>query len=442
MPSDRLVHPLSYVRYERNWTLQDLVDVIAQRVGNMAAHREKAWRWENWGVTPDADAQLALAAELGVDPKLVASLGWPGWLPIGEGANVQAPWSLDGAVGLLDSTAGTALVDRRAFMVLGTGVASILADQWKTIEAPQLTSVLRGGRIDETLVACFEQRLPALRQMDFSLGGGSVRGLVDAELRLVTDLLASGSYTESLGRRLLQVAAELGRIAGWASFDVGFHSAAERYWVAALHAAHTANDRGLGANILKCMSLQRVDANLTGEALALARAARDGARDAPARVRAMLTVRQARTHAVRGEAVECERLLAEAETAMVKADRQPAPAWANYFDQAEYCAQVAACYLLLRRWRLANRWLGETLMLQPADRSRDRATYYIWQADAVLNLGDVEHACALVQNAVPDVASARSIRNRQRLDDTHRRLKKTRHSSTAALDDQVRALIR
>lgn len=64
---------------------------------------------------------------------------------------------------------------------------------------------------------------------------------------------------------------------------------------------------------------------------------------------AMLTVRQARTHAVRGDAVDCERQLAKAETAMARADDEPAPLWAEYFDQAEYFAQVAACYLLLRR---------------------------------------------------------------------------------------------
>lgn len=108
-----LVHPLSYVRHERDWTFQDLVDVIARRVGNMAAHREKAWRWENWGVVPDGDTQLALAAELGVPAELVHSLGWPTWLPLGEKINVDTPWSRDGSLTLLDSTAGAAVLDRR-----------------------------------------------------------------------------------------------------------------------------------------------------------------------------------------------------------------------------------------------------------------------------------------------------------------------------------------
>ncbi len=50
-------------------------------------------------------------------------------------------------------------------------------------------------------------------------GGGRVRNLVDADLRLVADLLEQGSYTEQVGARLFSVAAELGRVAGWSNFD-------------------------------------------------------------------------------------------------------------------------------------------------------------------------------------------------------------------------------
>jgi hypothetical protein len=194
------------------------------------------------------------------------------------------------------------VLDRRGFLILGAGATATVANDWLTTEPPQLTAALRGGRVDAHLVTCFEQRLPALRRIDHTLGGGHVARVVDSELRLVTDLLSNGSYSEPVGQRLFAVAAELGRIAGWASCDAGLHAAAERYWIAALRAAHIANDRGIGANILKSMSLQRAETDRSDEALALARAAREGAKDAPARVVAMLTVRQARTHASRAAA--------------------------------------------------------------------------------------------------------------------------------------------
>lgn len=81
---DRFVHPLSVVRAAKNWTYQDVVDVIARRHRNMAARREKAWKWEHWGVVPDLDSQLALAAELGVPEDQVRLGLWPQWLPDGD----------------------------------------------------------------------------------------------------------------------------------------------------------------------------------------------------------------------------------------------------------------------------------------------------------------------------------------------------------------------
>ena len=193
---------------------------------------------------------------------------------------------------------------------------------------------------------------------------------------------------------------------------------------------------------LKCMSLQRVDTDRTDEALALARAAREGARNSPARVIAMLSVRQALTHAARGDVGDCERLLADAERAIDRADGEETPAWATYFDQAEYCAQVAASYRLLGRHRATDRWLGQALTLQPDERSRDRATCLIWHAGSVLNLGEVERACSLVGQAAPDIKAARSARVLTRLTNLHSKLMQHRtEPAVEALGEQVRGLL-
>jgi tetratricopeptide (TPR) repeat protein len=435
-------HPLAFVRAERNWSYQDLVNVIARHVGNMATRREKAWRWENWGVVPDEDSQYALARELGVPRELVRRLGWPTWLPAGDRLNVEIPWTPTTALSALDHTAGAAVLDRRAFLTLSAGTAVTVANQWLSLEAPRVQAALRGGTVDTHLVEALEQRLPTIRQMQYALGGGSVRNLADAELRLVTDLLSHSSYTQQLGGRLFNVAAELGRVAGWSSFDAGLHASAERYFIAALRASHAADDRAIGANILKCMSLQLVEADRPDEALAIATTARDGAKQAPPRIVAMMTVREARAHAVLGETVDCERLLVRAEAAMARADEHESPGWAGYFDQAEYCAQVAACYLLLRRHRTTDYWLSQSLELQPAERTVDRATYLMWRADTTLELGDVDHACSLVGEAVPSIASARSARNRRRLLNLQAKLNPhQRHPAVARLDEQVRSLI-
>lgn len=435
-------HPLAYVRAERDWTYQDVVDVIARHVGNAATGRQKAWRWEHWGVKPDLDSQYALAAELGVSREIVRARGWPDWLPTGDRLDVELPWTMEASLSMLAETAGVAVHDRRSFLTLSAGTLMAVAAQWLAVEPARLQAAVRGGRVDGSLVETFELRLPTLQQMLDALGGGSVRHLADAELRVVSDILRYGSYSERLGQRLWNVAAELGRIAGWSSFDAGFHAAAERYFMTGVRAAHTAGDRITGANVLKCLSLQLVDANRPQEALAIAEAARNGARQAPPRVVAMLTVREARTHAVLGDAVACERLLTRAEEAMSRADDHESPVWAAYFDQAEYCAQVAACYLLLRQHETTDRWLAQSLALQPDDRLVDKATYLMWSAENAVSLGEVDRACSLIMEAVPSIASAKSARNRQRLYDLQQRLRPQKgNRAVAELDEQVRTLV-
>jgi tetratricopeptide (TPR) repeat protein len=435
-----LVHPLSYVRRERGWSQQDVANIVTRRL-NTANRREKVWRWERWGVIPDADTQLALAAEIGVPPERVHSMGWPHWLPAGERIDISLPWTTKNGLVVLDQAAGKAVLDRRGFMILAAGSATELARGWLDADRQAVAQAAQGAQVDVKIVRLLEQRIPGLRSMDYAMGGESVRAVVDADLALVTHILKRGSYTEALGKRLFAVAAELGRIAGWASFDAGYHAAAERYWVAGLRAAHASGDRSLGANILKSMSLQRVDTQKAREALELSEAALQGARSAPARVRAMLSTREARTHAFLSDTHSCEKLLIAADTAMGKADDQRSPSWAAYFDKPEYCAQVAACYLLLSSYEKADEWLEKALKSQPAERRRDRATYMIWQADAADNLGDLDRACDLVSRAVADVVGAPSERNRSRLVGITRQLSIHKTPTTVALDEQVRAAI-
>src|SRR5262249_24715759 len=247
-------HPLSYIRAERGWTHQDLVSVIARRVGNMAARREKAWRWEHRGVVPDRESQLALAAELGVPAERVDRLPWPRWLPASDALRTALPWSQAGSVEAIEDALERAVLDRRGFLILAGSSLVGVAQDWLRIEPEHLAAVLGGGRVTEDFLVCVEDGLPRLHLLEAAHGGDRARRLIDAELGMVAQVLSGSSYTAAAARRLHALAAELGSLAGWASFDAGLHAAAQRYWLAGLHAAHAANDRALGANILKSMS--------------------------------------------------------------------------------------------------------------------------------------------------------------------------------------------
>ncbi|MCM2419701.1 hypothetical protein [Streptomyces sp. RKAG293] len=496
MPGNRAVtdgdqplgHPLSCIRAERGWTYQDVVDIVARRVGNMSARREKAWRWEHRGVVPDLETQQALASELGVPHALLSSSPWPAWLPVGDRTAARVAWTPQDCVAALDATAGTALHDRRGFVVAGAGSAAAAAQRWlalaplswplpATVPAPTAappapTPLLvpasgaaplpastplpvpvppvpvpvsvpaqRTGPsavpdapadpVPPALLAALgalEERVPALRRMEAALGGGPVRAVADAELRLVTDLLARGpaarpgpAAAELPARRLFAVAGELACLAGRACFDTGHEAAAERYFSAALSAAHAAADRPLGARVLSAMSLQCLSAGRPQEALAVARAARAGlAREAAGDGRAatpavtpatatptaagelsgsvrhsaaLLMARQARAHAVLGQADVCQRLLAAAGAILTPDARSSAD------HRADYCAEAAACELALGRPAAADHWLRRTLAALPEGRARDRAGTLVLRAVAALDQGAADRARGLATDA-------------------------------------------
>jgi tetratricopeptide (TPR) repeat protein len=341
--------------------------------------------------------------------------------------------------GLLD-VVEDALSDRRGFLTItGDGVTA-LAQEWLGLEPARLTAALTGGRVDDQIVNRIAHNIPGLRVMDDRLGGESVRRLVDAELGVVTDLLARGSYTEPTGRHLHLVAAELARFAGWVSFDAGYQTAAQRYWITALHAAHAAGDRTVGANVLKNMSLQCVDFGRLREAVELAEAATASVRGVSGRVGAMLAMRRARAHAALGEPASCARAMASSEAALAAA-RPEDPSWSDYFDDAEYQAQVGSCYLDLGDLTRADRWLAASLEVHPASRIRDRGTYLLRRAAIQIDLGNLDHGCGLTREALPILAAARSKRNGRRADEVRRRLRRHASDPLARELDQLLARI-
>jgi hypothetical protein len=402
-------HPLAFVRHLYGWSYQGLVDSIARQaarmpqVGNMAARREKAWRWEHWGVVPDRDTQLAIAALLDVPDEHLDQLGWPRWLPVGDAIPADYPWTAGGCRTALADALERAMLDRRGFLVLSGGLLTVLSDQWLSVEHDKVDAALDGRRrVDSELVSWIHERIPMLRRMDDQLGGTQLRQVVDAELRLVGGLLNDGHYSASVGSLLCSAAAELGQLAGWVSFDAGLHAAAQRYYVAALHAAHAAGDRPLGANVLAGMSFQATIAGDARDAIVLAdAAARDAGRAATPRVSAMLATRSARAHAQAGNATECIAALGRAETAMGRlGPTGDDPPWIYYFDEAELAAQAGACRLALRQYLQAQLYLSEALRQQDPSYTRDRAIYHLRLARTQLALGDVEQACELTTDAL------------------------------------------
>ncbi|MEW1859630.1 hypothetical protein AB0399_04510 [Streptomyces sp. NPDC088194] len=134
-------HPLAYVRRRHGWSYQDLARVIADHARvlgvPMAARREKVWRWEHWGVVPEADSQRALARALGIAPRELELHPWPRWLPAHTGMPDGLPWDVDGSCAALDALLDDAADDSRGFPIAeGIGLRNAIADWDTAVAAP------------------------------------------------------------------------------------------------------------------------------------------------------------------------------------------------------------------------------------------------------------------------------------------------------------------
>lgn len=167
-----------------------------------------------------------------------------------------APWNHRGTVEAVVVLSGGGRVKRRGFLFLTGATLTAPAHQWLVHEPEPLVSGLSGHRVSAGLANRLLAMIAELRQMDDLAGGGSVLGMAQQLFGWVAGLLDRASYDEHTGRALYVALAELGQLCGYSAFDVGEHGLAQRYYIAGLRAAHSADDRPFGAHILATMARQ------------------------------------------------------------------------------------------------------------------------------------------------------------------------------------------
>src|SRR5512139_312154 len=262
LPAQR--HPLAAVRAARGWSYQDLVEAVATQSRSlgvpMAARREKAWRWENWGVVPDADSQRALALALGVAPARLGARPWPGWLPTGTELPADLPWNPAGSLRALSQLVADIEEDQRAFAIAGSAVQadalaawstpSPVGDLWGSVEAAagsRHTDDAEDGV--RAWLRLHTMTLSPLLRATVAADPRVLRRKLDADLLLIADLLGAGPSRDS-ARELHQAAARIALIAGRRCVRDDLHGPAQRYLFTALRCARSAGDGRLGASTL------------------------------------------------------------------------------------------------------------------------------------------------------------------------------------------------
>ncbi|MFI6347928.1 transcriptional regulator [Streptomyces sp. NPDC050560] len=322
-------------------------------------------------------------------------------------------------------------VGRRDFLTGSTVAASALVEpsrDWLISMPDAQVARSAGPRVGPSDVAALRAMTEALVALDHQYGSGQVRPVVVHYLNSVVSGLLSGSYREPVGRDLFAAAARLTELAGYMAIDTGQPGLAQRYYIQALRLAQAAGDRGYGGYVLAA-SMSHLAAQLGNprEIAQLARAAQEGTRGrVTPRAEAMFHAAEARGHALLGDARETHavagRALAAMERAATLEDSGDDPAWIAHFDEAYLADELAHCYRDLGQADAAARCAGEALEGHPETRARRRAIGYVLLASAQVQQREVEAACHTGLRAVDLLASLRSNRGSEYVEDLQERL--------------------
>ncbi|GAA2490328.1 hypothetical protein GCM10010406_28050 [Streptomyces thermolineatus] len=271
---------------------------------------------------------------------------------------------------------------------------------------------LHGNRVSAGDIAALRSVGEMFRSLDNTYGGGHARQALVRYLEHQAEPMLRGSYGEETGRRLFAAVADLTRLAGWTSYDMGAHGLAQRYFVQALRLSQAAGDRLFGAYVLVTMSRQAVYLGHGREAVQLARVAQQGVgTTVPPVVRALLHAAEARGHGLLADARSCTAALLRAERALEESGPgDEVPAWARFFDEAQLADEFGHCHRDLEQYRAAAQHAERSLQLRDPGYARSRVFCRTVLASARLGLGEVDRACALASEAMQQACEMRSTR--------------------------------
>ncbi|WP_139128999.1 hypothetical protein [Micromonospora nigra] len=252
--------------------------------------------------------------------------------------------------------------------------------------------------------------------LDRRYGGGSPRFrnlMADLLARQVAPMLR-GTYTEAVGRDLMQATAALSGQLAFMSYDAGDHGFAQQHLTIALRFAKTAGDRLHGAHLLANLATQAVYLGHTKDAARLAEAAIDGAGRAPAAVRARLYTAAASAYGRSGEKRACQIALTRAERALDRTGPGSSPCWVNYFGVAHFAGAALKSLSDLGLHAQALRHASAAISLA-GQNARTLALHTTVIATAHARAGDVDASCGWGWESAQHVSKVHSARVRQRV---------------------------
>ncbi|WP_372410434.1 XRE family transcriptional regulator [Streptomyces luteireticuli] len=289
-------------------------------------------------------------------------------------------------------------MDRRNFVAYTAASLAGFAHEWATTPPAAFAAAQQGKPVDADLVGSLESISRNLTTAP-TAPRQYTAPLLDDQLKIVTDLIEEGRYTERVGERLHRLAAGLAQTVGWHRFDHGQHAAAARFWHAAVHSAYACGDHDLGAGVLSDLAYQALW--LRDPATSVAILDRALRRPLHPAARSVLYLRKARAHAALGEERTCTRVLGAAERAFeAAADTRAAPTWCGWVSHSDLAVDTGRCLLDLGHPRQAHALIREGTDVLPVAREKTRGIFLTYEAEGYLKRGDIDQAADAARTAL------------------------------------------
>ncbi|WP_181787080.1 helix-turn-helix domain-containing protein [Streptomyces phytophilus] len=273
-----------------------------------------------------------------------------------------------------------------------------------SLAAVALSPALRGPRVGAADLVKLRARLDGLYETDHT--AGSVPAMTEAHgiESEITGVLGSATYTGRVGRELQTMLAELYGHRAWYGYDGGRIERGRASCLEALAAAQLVGDPLLQVSVLETLVLLAIKAGRTWEAASAVENAHRLATRAAAghTVHLVIALRDANVATHAGDLAGARRALSRAVNHQARADRDSeVPGWARFVGPFEVDYATADMYVRAGQPKRAVSFLRAAVRGMGGELARNGASYRVRLAGVLLDAGEVDEACA-VMNGVLD----------------------------------------
>ena len=255
--------------------------------------------------------------------------------------------------------------------------------------------------------ATLAERTAVLRRMDDLVGGADLADLVLAQLQTAGTAADPRPGPSTPPDPYAAPTADLAQLATWVLADAGRHAAATETSKIGLRAAMEAGDQAMAVYLAGCLAESRAEAGETARTLRLARTAASTSA-VPSGVRALAMHRLAYTAALAGHRGEAEEMLASAERERERHGSCDDPPWLYWLDELHTAVLAGRCYVALGRPRMGRPLLADAL--RELVRPREQSICGAWLAMATADVGKLDSACDITENALVAAVRSGSVR--------------------------------